>query len=49
MVYNFTQLAHFMACPRKCRYHYLDGWREKDTRANLLFGRALAGTNAHPY
>ena len=41
MVYSFTQLNHFFACPRKYRYRYVDGWREKETRAGLLFGRAF--------
>ena len=26
---------------RRYRYHYLDGWTEKDTRAAMLFGRAF--------
>ena len=41
MVFSHTQLANFLTCPRRYRYRYLDGWREKDTRAGLLFGRAF--------
>ena len=26
---------------QRTRYRYLDGWREKETRAGLLFGRAF--------
>jgi len=28
-------------CPRSYRHRYLDGWREKETRAALLFGRCF--------
>jgi PD-(D/E)XK nuclease superfamily protein len=41
MIYSYTQLSHYLACPRKYRYRYLDGWQEKETRASLLFGRAF--------
>src|SRR5947209_4664211 len=41
MIYSYTQLAHYLACPRRYRYRYVDGWREKDTRASMLFGRAF--------
>src|SRR5450759_5529485 len=41
MVYSHTQIAQYLRCPRSYRYRYLDGWREKDTRASLLFGRAF--------
>jgi CRISPR/Cas system-associated exonuclease Cas4 (RecB family) len=47
MTYSYTQISHYLTCPRSYRHRYLDGWREKDTRANMLFGRvfekALAG------
>ena len=33
--------ARYSARWRRYRYRYLDGWREKDTRAAMLFGRAL--------
>src|SRR5215472_4661513 len=41
MVYSYTQISAFLACPRKYRYRYLDGWAERPTRAGLLFGRAF--------
>jgi len=41
MTYSYTQLSHYLVCPRRYRYRYLDGWREKDTRAAMLFGRAF--------
>ena len=41
MVYSYTQLSHYLTCPRRYRYRYLDGWQEKDTRAAMLFGRAF--------
>jgi hypothetical protein len=41
MTYSFTQISQYLTCPRRYRYRYLDGWREKDTRAAMLFGRAF--------
>lgn len=41
MIYSYTQLSHFLACPRRYRYRYVDGWRERDSRPGLLFGRAF--------
>jgi len=41
VIYSFTQLSHYLTCPRRYRHRYLDGWQEKDTRANMLFGRAF--------
>jgi hypothetical protein len=41
MIYSYTQLAHFLSCPRRYRYRYLEGWKERDTRATMLFGRAF--------
>ncbi len=41
MIYSYTQISHYLACPRKYRYRYLDGRQEKETRASLLFGRAF--------
>jgi len=41
VTYSYTQLAQYLACPLRYRYRYLDGWQEKETRANLLFGRAF--------
>jgi CRISPR/Cas system-associated exonuclease Cas4 (RecB family) len=41
MQYSYTQISHYLGCPRRYRYRYLDGWQERDTRANMLFGRAF--------
>jgi len=41
MIYSFTQISNYLRCPRSYRYRYLDGWREKDTRAALIFGRCF--------
>src|SRR3974377_2153760 len=41
MPYSYTQLSQFLRCPRSYRYRYLDGWREKDTRAAMNFGRCF--------
>src|SRR5258707_4151844 len=39
MVYSYTQISQYLRCPRSYRFRYLDGWREKDSRAALCFGR----------
>ena len=41
MTYSYTQISQYLACPRKYRHHYLDGWREKDDRASMIFGRVF--------
>jgi len=41
MIYSHTQIANYLRCPRSYRYRYLDGWREKETRAALIFGRCF--------
>jgi len=41
MDYSFTQISNYLRCPRSYRYRYLDGWREKDTRASMVFGRCF--------
>ncbi len=41
MTYSYTQISHFLACPRRYRYRYLDGWQEREDRAAMLFGRAF--------
>jgi hypothetical protein len=41
MTYSYTQISQYLSCPRRYRHRYLDGWREKDTRAAMLFGRAF--------
>jgi len=41
MVYSHTQIAQYIRCPRSYRHRYLDGWREKETRAAMAFGRCF--------
>jgi PD-(D/E)XK nuclease superfamily protein len=41
MTYSYTQISQYIRCPRSYRYRYLDGWREKDTRAAMVFGRCF--------
>src|SRR5205085_10881629 len=35
------QLSQYLTCPRRYKYRYLDHWKEKDTRASMVFGRAF--------
>src|ERR1700739_4688118 len=41
MIYSYPQISQYLTFPRRYRHRYLDGWREKDTRAAMLFGRAF--------
>jgi hypothetical protein len=41
VTYSYTQISQYLRCPRSYRYRYLDGWREKDTRAAMVFGRCF--------
>jgi len=41
VTYSYTQISQYLACPRKYRYRYLNGWKEKDTRAAMIFGRVF--------
>jgi len=41
MTYSYTQIVNYLSCPRRYRHRYLEGWKEKDTRAAMLFGRAF--------
>src|SRR6202045_2660772 len=41
VTFSYTQIAQYLRCPRSYRYRYLDGWREKNCRASLLFGRCF--------
>jgi hypothetical protein len=41
MLFSYTQIAHYLRCPRSYRHRYLDGWREKETRAAMIFGRCF--------
>lgn len=41
MTYSYTQISQYLSCPRRYKHRYLDGWKEKDSRAAMLFGRAF--------
>ncbi len=41
MIYSYTQISQYLTCPRRYRHRYLDGWKEKDIRAAMVFGRAF--------
>jgi hypothetical protein len=41
MTYSYTQISQYLRCPRQYRYRYLDGWREKEDKASLMFGRCF--------
>jgi hypothetical protein len=41
MTYSYTQISQYLTCPRRYRHRCLDGWKQKDTRAAMLFGRAF--------
>jgi CRISPR/Cas system-associated exonuclease Cas4 (RecB family) len=41
MTFSHTQIANYLRCPRSYRYRYLDGWREKETRPGMIFGRCF--------
>ena len=41
MTFSYTQISQYLRCPRSYRYRYLDGWKEKECRAALLFGRCF--------
>ncbi len=41
MTFSYTQISQYLRCPRSYRFRYLDGWREKDSRAAMCFGRCF--------
>jgi PD-(D/E)XK nuclease superfamily len=41
VTFSYTQIAQYLRCPRSYRCRYLDGWREREDRASLLFGRCF--------
>jgi hypothetical protein len=41
MTFSYTQISQYLRCPRSYRFRYLDGWREKESRAALCFGRCF--------
>ena len=38
---SYTQLATYLQCPLKYKYHYLDGWEERTDKASMIFGRVF--------
>src|ERR1019366_2974207 len=47
MTFSYTQVSQYLRCPRSYRYRYLDGWREKESRASLCFGRCFEKALEH--
>jgi len=41
MHFSYTQIAQYLRCPRSYRYRYLDGWRESESKAAMIFGRCF--------
>jgi hypothetical protein len=41
VTFSYSQISQFLRCPRSYRYRYLEGWREKESRAALCFGRCF--------
>ncbi len=41
MTFSYSQVSQYLRCPRSYRFRYLDGWREKDSRAAMCFGRCF--------
>src|SRR3954468_9838930 len=41
MNFSYTQISRYLSCPKSYRYRYIEGWKEKDTRAPMAFGRAF--------
>lgn len=41
MVFSYTQISQYLRCPKSYRYRYFDGWREKETRSAMAFGRCF--------
>jgi hypothetical protein len=39
--YSYTQLATYLECPLKYKYHYLEGWQEREDKASVIFGRVF--------
>ncbi len=39
--YSHTQISTYLQCPLKYRYKYLEGWKEKENKASLAFGKVF--------
>src|ERR1700687_1651331 len=37
MTYSYTQISQYLSCQRSYKHRYIDGWKEKDTRASWIF------------
>jgi len=35
MTYSYTQISQYLSCHVATNIRYLDGWKEKDTRAAI--------------
>src|SRR6266850_6347180 len=44
VVYSYTQNNQYLRWPRSYRFRYLDGWREKETRAAMVLKRLRVPT-----
>jgi hypothetical protein len=41
MTFSYSQISQYLRCPKAYRFRYLEGWREKEDRASLVFGRSF--------
>ena len=41
MIFSYSQISQYLRCPKAYRLRYLEGWREKEDRATLVFGRCF--------
>src|ERR1700756_1142846 len=41
VTFSYSQVSQYLRCPRSYRFRYLDGWREKESKAALCFGRCF--------
>jgi PD-(D/E)XK nuclease superfamily len=41
MVYSYTQISRYLRCPRSYQHRYVGGWKERETRPSLAFGRCF--------
>ena len=38
---RYSQLATYLQCPLKYKYHYLEGWEERTEKASMTFGKVF--------
>jgi PD-(D/E)XK nuclease superfamily len=41
VIFSYSQISQYLRCPKAYRLRYLEGWREKEDRATLVFGRCF--------